>query len=60
MIDTYHIPQKSHGVAQRVEIETTVRQSVEEAVRAALPPSIRAQQVDLTLHITVNIHLPSC
>jgi hypothetical protein len=57
MVDHFSIPHKTNGAALKVDIETVVRQAVQQAVAAALPQSIRAQQVDLTLHITVNVDI---
>jgi hypothetical protein len=59
MVNNYYIPQKTNGAVPKPEIKAAVRQSVEEAVRAALPQSIHAQQLVLRFYITVNIHLPS-
>jgi hypothetical protein len=55
MVNNHHTSQKTNGTGQNPDIEEAVRQTVEGAVRAAVPPSIRAQQVVLRVYITVNL-----
>jgi hypothetical protein len=65
MTDDYYIPRKttapvaasaSAPVPQQVN-HAALRQTVQEAVRAAMPNINASHGGDVTLHITVHIHL---
>ena len=56
MVDNYYIPQKITVVAPKPVNQPAVRQAVQEAVRAALPP-IQNNSGSVNLYITVHIHL---
>ena len=55
MVDNYYIPQKTPVAAPKPVNEAAVRQAVQEAVRAALPP-IHNNSGSVNLYITVHIH----
>jgi hypothetical protein len=55
MIDTYYIPQKNTMAAPETGIDGTLRQTVQEVLRAALP-EIFNYCGDVHLNITLHIH----
>jgi hypothetical protein len=55
VVNNHSIPKNPTGAGQNPDIEEAVRQAVAAAVRAAVPPIINAQQVSLSIHITVNL-----
>jgi hypothetical protein len=63
MVDNYYIPQKRTAPvmapAPKAVNHVALRQAVQEGVRAAIPNINASYGGDVTLYITVHIHLHS-